>query len=72
MICLKLHLKAQDTFRGSPEPPEVLGGAPCQTDMDCIKRVKKSLTHTKCIIVTHHVTSLRIYSVDKVLDLTAN
>ena len=40
MICLKMHLKAKNTFGGSPEPPEVSGGAPCQTDMDCIKRVK--------------------------------
>ena len=40
MICLKLHLKAKNTFVGPPDPPEVSGGAPCQTGMDCIERVK--------------------------------
>ena len=40
MICLKMHLKAKNTFGGSPELPEVSGGAPCQIDMDCIKRGK--------------------------------
>ena len=40
MICLKLHLKAKNTFGGSPEPPEVSGGSPCQTNIDCIERVK--------------------------------
>ena len=40
MICLKLHLKAKNTFGWSPEPPEVSGGAPCWTDIDCIERVK--------------------------------
>ena len=43
MICLKLHLKAKNTFGWSPEPPEVLGGAPCRTEMDCIERVKRKL-----------------------------
>ena len=36
----KLHLKAKNTFGGSPEPPEVSGGAPRQTEMDCIERGK--------------------------------
>ena len=40
MICLKLYLKAKDTFGGSPEPSDVSQGAQCWTDMDCIKRVK--------------------------------
>ena len=43
MICLKLPLKAKNTFGWPPEPPEVSGGAPCQTDMDCIERVKSIL-----------------------------
>ena len=29
---------AKNTFGGSPEPPQVSGGAPCRTDMDCIER----------------------------------
>ena len=40
MICLKLRLKAKNTFGGSLEPSEVSEVAPCQTDMDCIKRIK--------------------------------
>ena len=42
MICLKLHLKAKikTPFGGFPEPPEVSGAAPCQTDIDCIEWVK--------------------------------
>ena len=40
VISLKLHLKARNAFGRSPEPPEVSGGAPCRTDMDCIERVK--------------------------------
>ena len=40
MICLKMHLKVKNAFVGSPEPPEVSGGAPCRTDMDCIESVK--------------------------------
>ena len=40
MICLKLHLKAKNAFWWFSEPPEVSGGAPCWTDMDCIERVK--------------------------------
>ena len=40
VICLKLYLKAKNTFGWSPEPPEVSGGVPWWTDMDCIKRVK--------------------------------
>ena len=43
VICLKLHLKAKNTSGGYPEPPEVSGGAPCWTDMDCIKRVKVAM-----------------------------
>ena len=38
VICLKLYLKAKITSGGSPELPEVTGGAPCWTDMDCIER----------------------------------
>ena len=44
VICIKLHLKAKNTFGGSPDPPEVSGGAPCRTDMDCIERVKGFVT----------------------------
>ena len=40
MICLEMYLKAKNTFGGSLEPPEVSGGAPCWTDMNCIKRVE--------------------------------
>ena len=43
MICLKLHLKAKNTSGGFPEPPEVSGGARCQTGMDCIERVKVAM-----------------------------
>ena len=44
MICLKLHLKAKNTSGGSPELPEVSGGAPCRTDMDCIEGVNLNAT----------------------------
>ena len=44
MICLKMHLKAKNTFWGSLEPPEVLGGAPCRTDMDSVERVNQYQT----------------------------
>ena len=47
MICLKMHLKTKNPFGGSPEPPEVSGGAPCQTDMDCIERVKVGMAKIK-------------------------
>ena len=40
MICLKLYLKAKNTFWWFPELPKVSGGVPCWTDMDCIERVK--------------------------------
>ena len=32
------------TPEGSPEPLEVSGSAPCQTDMDCSERVKTNVT----------------------------
>ena len=43
MICLKLHLKAKNTFEWSPERPEVSRGASCWTDIDCIERVKMGM-----------------------------
>ena len=39
-ICSKPHFGVKITFGGSPEVPEVPGGAPCRRDMDCIEGVK--------------------------------
>ena len=45
VICLKLHLKAKNTFGGGGGISWALrsvGGTPCGTDMDCIDKVKYS------------------------------
>ena len=55
VICQKLYLKAKITSGESAEPPEVSGGAPCQTDMDCIERVKCTvLTRSKWPWLNHN------------------
>ena len=66
MIGLKLHLKAKNPSGGSPEPPEVSGGAPCQTDMDCIERV--NCDKTELILIGNQRLLNKCSTTNMVLD----
>ena len=56
MICLKMHLKAKNTFGGSPEPPEMSGGAHVGQTWIVSKGLIMFQLHTNCFFIFnfHH------------------